>query len=69
MALAGDLVSAGTTLVIPELIYTSTLQIAFQYALSNCSTQTLCNNKNDLLAVAELLRQIRTCSLRFNSLE
>ena len=39
------------------------------YTLSNCSTQTLHTHKNDLLTVAELLRQIRACSLRFNLLE
>ena len=54
---------------ISALTHASTLLIAFHYTLSNCSTQTLCNHKNDSLVVAELLKQIRTCSLRFNLLE
>jgi len=54
---------------IPALTHASTLLIAFQYIFSNYWTQTLHKYKNDLLAVDELLRQIRTCSLRFNLLE
>jgi len=54
---------------LPHLLaQASTLLIAFQSTLSSCSTQTLYNHKNDLLAVAELFRQIRTCSLRLNLL-
>ena len=54
---------------IPSLTHASTLLIAFQYILSNYSTQTLYNHKYDLLAVDKLLRQIRTRSMRLNLLE